>query len=38
MAFENLFKTPRARLETLIEKIQQQRSNVLITGTIKCQK
>lgn len=31
MAFKNFF-SPSSRLESLIEKIQQQKSNILITG------
>ena len=31
MAFKNFF-TSSSRLESLIEKIQQQKSNILITG------
>ena len=34
MAFKNFF-TPSSRLESLIEKIQQQKSNILITGITK---
>lgn len=32
MAFKHFF-SPSLKLESLIEKIQQQKSNILITGT-----
>lgn len=34
MAYRSIFN-PSSRLESLIERIQQQKSNILITGTEK---